>query len=81
MSTHNEAVEDIKKAKDALDNVSNASPKIFTHTSVSMIKSAVRIVAGLAIAGAGLISMNPYLQGGGLLLVIAEVLGIVEELV
>ena len=81
MSTHNEAVEDIKKAKDALDNVSNASTKIFTHTSVSMIKSAVRIVAGLAIAGAGLVIMNPYLQGGGLLLVIAEVLGIVEELV
>jgi hypothetical protein len=81
MSTHNEAVEDIKKAKDALDNVSNAGPKLLTHTSVSMIKSAVRIVAGLAIAGAGLVSMNPYLQGGGLLLVIAEVLGIVEELV
>ena len=83
MSTHNEAVEDIKKAKDALDSVGTkiVSKKIFTHTSVSMIKSVFRIIAGLAFAGGGWLEMNPYIQGAGLLLVLAEILGIAEELV
>jgi len=83
MSTHYEAVEDIKKAKDVLDTVGiePVDKKIFTHTSVSMIKSAFRIVAGLTLAIAGVVAVNPYLQGAGLLLVLAEVLGIVEELV
>ena len=46
-----------------------------------MIKSGFRIAAGLALAGAGWLDMNPYLQAAGVLLVVAEVLGIAEELV
>jgi hypothetical protein len=82
MSTHEEAVADIKKAKSVLDaEPTTISKKFLTHTSVSMVKSGVRIAAGLAIAGAGWLEMNPYLQAGGLLLVVAEILGIAEELV
>jgi hypothetical protein len=51
------------------------------HKYVSFIKSAVRIVAGLALAGGGWLEMNPYLMYGGVLIVVAEVLGIAEELV
>jgi hypothetical protein len=51
------------------------------HKFVSFAKSAVRIAAGLGLAGGGWLEMNPYLMYGGLLLVIAEVFGIVEELV
>jgi hypothetical protein len=81
MSTHGEAVEDIKKAKSVLDAGVTESKKFFTHTSVSMIKSGVRIAAGLALAGGGWLEMNPYLQAAGILLIVAEVLGIAEELV
>jgi hypothetical protein len=81
MSTHGEAVEDIKKAKSVLDAEVTVTKKFFTHTSVSMIKSVFRIAAGLVLAGAGWLEMNPYMQGAGLLLVLAEVLGIAEELV
>jgi hypothetical protein len=81
MSTHEEAVQDIKKAKSVLDAPVASGKKFFTHTSVSMVKSGVRIAAGLALAGGGWLEMNPYLQGAGLLLVVAEILGIIEELV
>jgi hypothetical protein len=81
MSTHEEALEDIKKAKSVLDGEVTQPKKIFTHTSVSMVKSGFRIAAGLALAGGGWLEMNPYLQGAGLLLVLAEILGIAEELV
>jgi len=83
MSTHEQAVEDIKKAKDALDKVSTVpvKQKLLTHTNVSMVKSVFRIVAGLALAGGGWLEMNPYIQAAGLILVLAEVLGITEELV
>ena len=82
MSTHNEAVEDIKKAKSVLDaEPVETSKKFFTHTSVSMIKSGFRIAAGLALAGGGWLEMNPYIQAAGLLLILAEILGIAEELV
>ena len=83
MSTHEEAVEDIKKAKSVLDASPAATEptKLLTHTSVSMVKSGVRIAAGLALAGGGWLEMNPYLQGAGIALVVAEILGIVEELV
>ena len=80
MSTHQEAVEDIKKAKSVLE-ATPPGKKFFTHTSVSMIKSGFRIAAGLALAGGGWLEMNPYIQGAGLLLVLAEILGIAEELV
>jgi len=82
MSTHEEAVADIKKAKSVLDaDVAPVDKKFFTHTSVSMIKSGVRIVAGLALAGGGWLEMNPYIQAAGIALVVAEILGIAEELV
>jgi hypothetical protein len=81
MSTHGEAVEDIKKAKSVIDSEPVQSKKIFTHTNLSMIKSGFRIAAGLALAGGGWLEMNPYIQAAGLLLVLAEVLGIAEELV
>jgi len=81
MSTHQEAVNDIKKAKSVLDAEIAQDKKFFTHTSLSMIKSGFRIAAGLALAGGGWLEMNPYIQGAGLVLVLAEVLGIAEELV
>ena len=60
MSTHNEAVEDIKKAKSVLDaQPAPISKKFFTHTSVSMIKSGFRIAAGLALAGGGWLAIAP----------------------
>ena len=78
---HRKGAQDIKKAKSVVDGEITQAKKILTHTSVSMVKSVFRIVAGLALAGGGWLEMNPYLQGAGLLLVIAEVLGIAEELV
>ena len=51
------------------------------HKFVSFAKSAVRIAAGLGLAGGGWLEMNPYLMYGGMLFVVAEVLGIIEELV
>ena len=51
------------------------------HKIVSFAKSSIRIVAGLGLASGGWLEMNPYLMYGGLLLVVAEVFGIVEELV
>jgi len=81
MSTHEEAVKDIIKAKNVLDAQVIEDKKFFTHTSVSMIKSGFRIAAGLALAGGGWLEIYPYIQAAGLLLVLAELLGIVEELV
>lgn len=82
MSTFEEAVQEIKKTKSVLDaEVAPTTKKLFTHTSVSMIKSAFRIAAGLVLIGGGWLEMNPYIQAAGLLLVVAEVLGIAEELV
>lgn len=84
MSTHEEAVNDIKKAKSVLDGdfvATDAPKKLLTHTSVSMVKSGFRIAAGIALAGGGWLEMNPYLQAAGALLVVAELLGIAEELV
>jgi hypothetical protein len=51
------------------------------HFYISLLKSGFRIAAGLALAGGGWLEMNPYLQGAGLILVLAEVLGIAEECV
>lgn len=56
-------------------------PDPIKHKYISFIKSGFRIVAGLALAGGGWLEMNPYIQGAGLLLVIAEVLGVAEEMV
>jgi hypothetical protein len=51
------------------------------HKYVSFAKSAVRIAAGLGLAGGGWLERNPYLMYGGVLIVVAELFGIVEELV
>jgi hypothetical protein len=75
MSTFDEAVEDIRKAKSVLDSeTTTVTKKIFTHTSVSMIKSGFRILAGLALC------FGDFVVAGALLIV-AELLGIAEELV
>ena len=54
-------------------------PKL--HQSISFIKSGFRIAAGLGLAGGGWLEMNPYILYACVLLVVAELLGIVEELV
>jgi len=80
MSTHGEAVEDIKKAKGVIDSASNAQeladayPDAKKHLYVSLAKSFIRIVAGVC-----LVVGFPVWCGVGL--VVAEALGIVEELV
>jgi len=75
MSTHEEAVADIKKAKSVLDaEVIPTTKKVFTHTSVSMIKSGFRILAGVALCFGDVVV-------AGALLIVAELLGIAEELV
>ena len=62
-------------------NTTEQHPNAFKHKVVSFVKSAVRIVAGFALAGGGWLEMNPYIQAAGALLIVAELLGIVEELV
>jgi len=80
MSNHTEAVEDIKKAKEALDSINyheikmTGHPDPTKHKYISFIKSAFRIVAGVAL-GLG------FLQAAGGLLILAEVLGVAEEVV
>lgn len=56
-------------------------PDPVKHKYISFAKSGIRIVAGLALAGGGWLEMNPYIQYAGVGLVLAEVLGIVEEIV
>lgn len=51
------------------------------HQYISFVKSGIRIVAGFSLAGAGFLASNPYIQCAGLALVLAEILGIAEELV
>lgn len=51
------------------------------HQFISFVKSGFRIAAGLALAGGGWLEMNPYILYAGVLLIVAELLGIVEELV
>ena len=46
----------------------------FTHTSVSMVKSIVRIGAGAALIAGDLLA-------AGILVIVAELLGVAEELV
>jgi hypothetical protein len=51
------------------------------HFYVSLIKSTLRIIAGSSIIFAGYAVGEGWLIAGGVLLVGAEILGIVEELV
>ena len=53
------------------------------HFYVSLVKSALRIAAGACVVIAGLAALvdDRFLVAGGALLIAAEILGIVEELV
>ena len=61
--------------------VANKDPGKF-HFYVSLVKSAVRIAAGVAfvVAGYYLEDWGTYIIMGGALLIAAEILGILEEL-
>ena len=48
-----------------------------SHMYISFVKSAVRIVAGVLLIGSGI----EFVMYAGLLLVVAEVLGVLEEIV
>jgi hypothetical protein len=77
MSSFEEAVQDIKKAKSVLENqsadvVKHPDPK--KHQYISFVKSGFRILAGAALC------FGDFLVAGALLIV-AELLGIIEELV
>jgi hypothetical protein len=76
MSTFDEAVEEIKKTKEILEGEVKTikHPDAKKHLYVSLVKSGIRIIAGGC-----LISGNFIFAGVGFIL--AEVLGIVEELV
>ena len=56
-------------------------PDPVKHKYISFAKSALRIAAGLALAGGGWLEMNPYIMYTGGLLIAAEILGIAEEMV
>ena len=51
------------------------------HFYVSLIKSVLRIIAGGCIITAGYAINQPWIVAGGVLLLGADILGIVEELV
>lgn len=78
MSTFDEALQDIKKAKSVLDtqpeNAEIAHPDPKKHLYISLAKSVIRITAGVC-----LVVGFPIWCGVGL--IAAEVLGIAEELV
>jgi hypothetical protein len=83
MSTFEEAVQDIKKAKSVLENqpadVADVAdvvkhPDPTKHKYISFVKSGFRILAGIALC------FGEFIIAGSLLIV-AELLGIAEELV
>ena len=51
------------------------------HFYVSLVKSALRIAAGIFFVIAGSAISSSWILSGGVLLIAAEILGIVEELV
>ena len=77
MSTFNEAVEEIKKTKEILEGqppeiINHPDPK--KHQYISFVKSLLRIVAGVSLCSSNFVI-------AGVMLVLAEVLGVAEELV
>jgi hypothetical protein len=80
MSTFEEAVQDIKKAKSVLENQPAEVADVIKHPDptkhkyISFVKSGFRILAGIALCFGEFII-------AGLLLIVAELLGIAEELV
>ena len=79
---YQEAVDDIKKALTVLENKPNSDlpiketkqPDAVWHLRISLAKSIIRIIAG------GALVMNELFVAGSLL-ILAEILGIGEELV
>ncbi len=59
--------------------ISNKDPGKF-HFYVSIVKSVVRIAAGISLVVAGYSMMHVWVILGGALLIVAEILGVVEEL-
>lgn len=79
MNTNDEAIKDIKKAKDALDNIDSSKastkyPDAKKHKYVSFVKSGLRIVA------CGFLAYYE-IQIAAVLFACAELLGIAEEVV
>jgi hypothetical protein len=60
-----------------MNDVEHRHPDPVKHKYISFAKSAVRILAGAALC----LTMTPLLWYAGALLILAEILGIVEELV
>lgn len=91
MNEHEQNIEIMKDLRSRLDKVLenqpsklNIQPKDTSkgHFYVSLIKSGLRIVAGGCIVAAGYaLSGDSWLIASGVLLIGAEILGIVEELV
>jgi hypothetical protein len=77
MSTFDEALNDIKKAKSVLDtepSTETKHPDPKKHQYISFVKSGFRILAGATL-------FFGEFAVAGALLIVAEVLGIIEELV
>ena len=82
MSTFEEAVQDIKKAKSVLEEKSEKvevevgyqHPDPVKHKYISFVKSGMRIIAGAFLC-------YGLLWHAGSLLILAEILGIAEEVV
>jgi len=60
-----------------MNDVEYRHPDPIKHKYISFAKSAVRILAGAALC----LTMTPLLWYAGALLILAEILGIVEEMV
>ena len=60
-----------------MNDVEYRHPDPVKHKYISFAKSAVRILAGAALC----LTLTPLLWYAGALLILAEILGIVEELV
>lgn len=56
-------------------NLGNFNPDPVWHRNISFVKSGLRIIAGVALAWSG------SLLWGGVFLVLAEILGVLEEVV
>ena len=59
-------------------NLGNFNPDPIWHRNISFVKSAVRIAAGAALI---MVDVNMWATIAGALFIVAEVLGIVEEVV
>ena len=89
MNEYEQNIEVMKDLKARIDKVLGTQPNAVVsypdpklHQHISFIKSGLRILAGACIVSAGYsILTDGWLIAGGVLLVGAEILGIIEELV